>query len=107
MILDDDVQVTPGYWNYGFVNCTTPNLIANLYNVTMNTDDKSTNQYGLGDAVEKTQVRLAKGRMFFRSVVSMHDLTLLYSQESSTPPPSSRLFRLFLRQPLGISVVKY
>jgi hypothetical protein len=65
MILDDDVQVTPGYWNYASVNCTTPNVVAGLYNVTMNTDDKSTNQYGLGNALEKTQARIAKGGMCF------------------------------------------
>ncbi len=63
MIPDDDIQVTPGYWNYGTVNCSIPNVVAGLYNVTMNADDKSTSQNGLGNALEKTQVRIAKGGM--------------------------------------------
>ena len=61
MIGDADQQAMPSYWSTDYTNCTTPDVVAGLYNVSVNVADIDD---GLGDAYTTFQNYHGKGSLY-------------------------------------------
>ena len=62
MIFESDAPVMPSFYSTDYANCTTPDVAAGLYNVSLNVEDPS---LGLGDALVDFNVYRARGGMMF------------------------------------------
>lgn len=71
MILDSDITLID-YWSGGTVNCTSPDVTAGLYNVSINVFDPS---LGLGNAVPDASVVWQAQNRLFLSELFGHNIS--------------------------------